>query len=106
MGHRRRKEDLEIFNCTMSSNRDIAGVTLGQVCSANVVMLDVACHRCARRGRYRVTRLIDRYGAAMKLTELKDMLSSDCPYHASESVLQRCGVYFPGWKRTTEYSRP
>ena len=57
----------------------MAGVTLGQVCAAGLVVLEVACHSCPRRGRYRVTRLIDKYGAGKALPELHDILAGDCP---------------------------
>lgn len=75
----------------------VAGVTLGQVCAARLVALDVSCHVCPRRGRYRLTRLIDRQGAGKSLIELKDLLSADCPQHAHESFFRSCGVYFAGW---------
>jgi hypothetical protein len=59
----------------------ITGVTLGQVCAAEVVFLDVACYQCARKGRYRITRLIDRHGAGTgRLCQRsKDELAADCP---------------------------
>jgi hypothetical protein len=98
MGYSRRREAREIADAIDESHRRIAGVTLGTVCSANLLMLEVACHSCPRRGRYRVTRLIDRHGAKMELRELKDLLSADCPKHANTSFYNRCGVYFPGWK--------
>jgi hypothetical protein len=98
MGYSRRREARDIADAIDESNRRIAGVTLGVVCSANIVMLEVACHSCPRRGRYRLTRLIDRYGAGMELPELKQLLSADCPRHANTSFYNRCAVYFPGWK--------
>lgn len=98
MGYSRRREARDIADAIDESNRRIAGVTLGMVCSTNMVMLEVACHSCPRRGRYRVTRLIDRHGARMELRELKELLSADCPRHGNESFYNRCGAYFPGWE--------
>ena len=46
---------------------------LGQVCAAGVVALDVACYQCPRKGRYRITRLVDRLGAGKDLPALCDM---------------------------------
>ena len=97
VGYSRRREAREIAESIDESNRRIAGVTLGQVCAAQLVVLEVSCHVCPRRGRYRLTRLIDRHGAGKSLPELKEMLSADCPQHAHESFFRRCGVYFPGW---------
>ncbi len=62
MGYNRHREDREIADAIEQSNRRIMGVTLGQVCAADLVVLEVSCHVCRRHGRYRVTRLIDRYG--------------------------------------------
>jgi hypothetical protein len=39
----------------------------------------LARHSRPRRGRYRVTRRIDRHGAEKELPELRNMLASDCP---------------------------
>ena len=61
-------------------------------------MLDVACHSCPRRGRYRITRLIDRYGSHFELSKLTTLLSSDCSKNAGTSFFDRCGIYIPGWK--------
>ena len=98
MGYSRRREAREIAESIEESNRRIVGVTLGQVCAAGFLMLDVSCHVCPRRGRYRVTRLIDQHGAGKPLSELKNVFSADCSKRAHESFLNRCGVYFPGWK--------
>ncbi len=98
MGYSRRREAREIAESIEESTRRIAGVTLGQTCAAGLVMLDVRCHVCPRRGRYRITRLIDQYGAGKQLSELKNVLSADCSKRAHESFFNRCGVYFPGWK--------
>ena len=58
-------------------------------------MLEVACYQCQRKGRYRVTRLIDRHGAGMELVELKTLIAGDCPKQGNVSYFQRCGVNYP-----------
>jgi Transposase domain (DUF772) len=55
----------------------------GQVCASGLVVLEFACHQCPRKGRYQVTRLIDRHGAGMELMKLKDLLSADCRKHGN-----------------------
>ena len=98
MGYSRRREMREIAESIRESNQSIAGVILGQICAAGIVVLEVSCHVCPRRGRYRVTRLIDQHGAGKPLPELKDVFSADCSKRAHESFFDRCGVYFPRWK--------
>jgi hypothetical protein len=60
------------------------------------VLLDVACAKCERHGRYRVAGLIARHGAGMGLPELKEILSADCPRAGHISPYERCGVHYPG----------
>ena len=60
--------------------------------------MEVSCHRCPRRGRYRVTRLIDQHGPNKLLLELKQILSADCPKSRVTTVFDCCGIYFPQWK--------
>jgi hypothetical protein len=98
MGYSRRREAREIAESIEESQRAIAGVTLGEICSRGMIMLDVACHSCPRRGRYRVTRLIDRYGSHLELSKLTTLLSADCSKKAGTSFFNRCGIYIPGWK--------
>ena len=49
----------------MNARINTGAVSLGQICASGTVKLRVECLRCKRKGLYRVTRLIDRYGAAM-----------------------------------------
>ena len=86
---------MEIAESIDQATRAIGAVTLGQVCASGVVMLEVACRRCPRKGRYRVTRLIDRHGAGIGLPHLKQIIASDCPKRVSTSIYNRCGAYFP-----------
>ena len=41
-------------------------------------MLDIACHRCERRGRVSLARLIEEHGADMGLPDLWESLAGDC----------------------------
>ena len=98
MGYSRRKEARELVEVIEESNRRVQGVTLGQVCASGAVFLNVACHRCPRRGRYRLTRLIDQYGPTMLLSKLAETLSADCPNRHGDGYFRQCGVYFPDVK--------
>jgi hypothetical protein len=39
--------------------------------NAGVTRIELGCGRCARRGHYGIPRLIERYGLATRMTELK-----------------------------------
>ena len=69
-------------------------VTLGDLAD-RLAMLDVACSRCARRGRLQLDRLIEQYGDA-ELPELRLQLAGDCPKAAAISVSEQCDIFFPG----------
>lgn len=74
-----------------------------------MVHLHVACVRCRRKGRYRITGLIDRYGATMGLPELRYLIAADCPRIRSASIYDRCGAYYPGLSgrdRSTSKEQP
>ena len=69
-------------------------VTLGDI-AGRITMLEVACSRCERRGRYRVARLIEQHGADRGLPELCTILAADCPRMIAAEARDPCGVYFP-----------
>lgn len=102
VGYSRRKEAREIAELIDEANRRIEGLKLGHLCASGTVFLDVACYRCPRRGRYRLTRLIDRYGPTLLLSKLADTLSADCPNRHGDGYFRRCGVYFPDAKRRSD----
>jgi hypothetical protein len=56
--------------------------------------LTLVCQPCARRGRYAVTRLIEKHGDA-RLTDLLQTLA-DCPKARSASIYDRCKVVYEG----------
>ena len=69
-------------------------VTLGGIIDT-ITMIEVACDRCERRGRLRVTRLIAQHGAEMGLPELRHILASDCPRAGAVSLYDQCGIHYP-----------
>jgi hypothetical protein len=69
-------------------------VTLGQI-ERRVAVLEIACRKCERYGRYRVGRLIKEHGREMTLPTLRDIIAGDCPRQRAASVYDQCGVYYP-----------
>ena len=71
----------------------MSGITLGQV-SKRQRILEVACSKCDRKGKYRVSNLIAQHGASMALPSLASLLCSDCR-NKDTFANDRCSVYFP-----------
>jgi hypothetical protein len=74
------------------SNR--GSITLGEL-QGNLTMLQVACHRCERRGRVSVVRLSEEHGADTGLPDLGESLAGDCPNARTTAVHNRCAIYYP-----------
>ena len=53
-------------------------ITFGDL-TGKLDLLEVACDKCGRKGRYAVARLIEQRGADGRVTDLLTELSSDCP---------------------------
>ena len=71
-------------------------ITLGEV-AARTSHIEVACSRCERRGRYRVSKLVASLGEDFLMTDLGTQIA-DCPRSAA-AVSERCDVYFPGLRK-------
>jgi len=71
------------------------GVTLSQIKKLKV--LHVACNKCERKGRYRITGLIETYGPDKALPDLASDLCADCR-NADTFTADRCNVFFPNLK--------
>lgn len=54
-------------------------------------MVRLACRRCDRRGQYRRAGLIDRFGADIRLPDLRGQIA-ECPRLGK--LGDACGVYF------------
>ena len=68
-------------------------VLLGQL-TGRLAFLDVACIRCERRGRLRLSRLIAEHGAAFPVPSLTAHIAADCPRIAKRDR-DMCGVHYP-----------
>jgi hypothetical protein len=72
-----------------------AVITLGEV-AERLAMLDIACRKCARSGRYQVAKLVEKYGPDASMPELRRSFATDCPrMKESVSTYERCGIYYP-----------
>src|SRR4051794_13034920 len=60
-----------------------------------IAVLEVACSRCDRRGRYRLAWLIAEHRQDMRLPDLRLALATGCP-KAQAHAWDRCDVHFPG----------
>jgi len=60
-------------------------ITFGDL-DGKLDMLLVACRKCDRVGKYRVDRLIVRYGPDTKPVDWKDAITADCPKRTNDSV--------------------
>src|SRR5205823_11478481 len=69
-------------------------ITLGEL-QGKLTMLDVACHRCERRGGVSLARLIEEHGADMGLPYLWESLAGDCPNAHTTALHSRCAIYYP-----------
>jgi hypothetical protein len=67
--------------------------TLGEVAS-RISLLEVACNRCARRGRLRTSRLLAEFGSEMPMPALLRIIA-DCPRLNAERIYDACGVRCP-----------
>jgi hypothetical protein len=73
---------------------NIGSITLGDVAERTAV-LNVACSRCERAGRYRLDSLITQHGADFGVPLLLRDLSANCPKRQSITVYALCGIHCP-----------
>jgi hypothetical protein len=55
-------------------------------------VLNIECHKCGRKGRYRLHRLIERYGVDAKLFDWSDEITADCPRKQANNLNDICGA--------------
>lgn len=70
-------------------------IRLGQL-AGRIDLVEVACNRCPRRGRLRLSGLLDQHGPGMPVPELLRVLSADCPRQIADKMHDRCGAHLPG----------
>jgi hypothetical protein len=57
----------------------------------DVTTVSVRCSRCSRAGRYRLSSLTERFGAAAGIPDVLEALAEGCPYRGREG----CAPYIP-----------
>ncbi len=70
-------------------------VRLGQL-AGRLPIVGVACNRCPRRGRLRLSGLLDWHGPALPVPDLLRLLSADCPRQQADKMHDACGAHLPG----------
>lgn len=58
-------------------------------------VLNVACDKCGRRGRYHVARLVAEHGPDRKVTDWRAALLADCPKVQAASHWDACAARMP-----------
>ena len=58
-------------------------------------VLRVECTKCARKGRYSVPKLIEKYRRKGNMMKWKEQLSADCPRLDAHSMTERCDLICP-----------
>lgn len=58
-------------------------------------VLRVECTKYPRKGRYRVGRLIEKYGRKANMMKWKEQLNGDCPKRDAPSLHERCDLVCP-----------
>ena len=58
-------------------------------------VLSVECTKCARKGRYSVRRLVEKYGRKANMMKWKEQLNGDCPRRDARSMHERCDLICP-----------
>ena len=62
-------------------------------------VLSVACSKCNRSGRFRLSRLIDSRGRDGKVVDFLDEIAGDCPKRVTVDWNDRCRAQCPDLPR-------
>jgi hypothetical protein len=52
-------------------------------------VLRVECTKCARKSRYQVHKLIEKYGRKANMMKWREQLNGDCPKREAHGMLER-----------------
>ena len=67
--------------------------------------IEVECKKSGRKGRYRKTSLIEKYGSDIVLPDLLALLASDCEFR-NKLGNQGCGAIYPALGRVQKRNPP
>ena len=79
-------------NITIMSRR--AHLVFGDI-EGKLDVLRVECTKCARKGRYSVRRLIEKYGRKANMMKWREQLNGDCPRRGAQGLHERCDLICP-----------
>ena len=79
----------------MNRANTAGSIALGDV-SSRVEWLVVACGKCDRKDRVRLSSLVQRYGPDYPMTHLRLDLAADCPrLRPDTQMYDQCDAHFP-----------
>ncbi len=55
--------------------------------------IEVECKKSGRKGRYRKTSLIEKYGSDIVLTDLLALIADDCEFRGKKGTQSRGAIY-------------
>ena len=59
-------------------------------------VVNVSCGKCDRRGRYKKQTLIERFGGAIAVPDLRWKIAADCPKAIDRQLgTDTCGIVYP-----------
>jgi len=58
-------------------------------------VVELACLKCERQGRYRKASLVAIHGATIGLPDLRTHIAADCPRMRNPLKNDPCGVHYP-----------
>ena len=59
-------------------------------------VVNVSCGKCDRRGRYKKQTLIERFGGAITVSDLRWKIAADCPKAIDRQLgTDTCGIVYP-----------
>ena len=59
-------------------------------------VVNVSCGKCDRRGRYKKQTLIERFGGAITVSDLRWKIAADCPKAIDRQLgTDPCGIVYP-----------
>ena len=69
-------------------------ITLGDV-AARTALLDVACRRCIRQGRYSMARLVREHGPDTPLWQAFTGINDNCLEKDNRAAGEACSIHWP-----------
>jgi hypothetical protein len=62
-------------------------------------VLEIACDKCGRKGRYAVARLVEQRGSDAKVVDFLAEITADCPKKQARNTSDQCAARCPDLPR-------